>query len=225
MKAKSIGALLISGLVAFSALFASAPASASDLDDEKDSSQSVDSPSPFKSSRPKPTSKSVESYQFEDDDDDDDEFDQRVKKKYGSRDHLSVPPLVVKPGYDDDDADDDEDDDSYVAEDEDEATVESNSKLSSAGRSVSQSETLSVTTPQLSSVETNSGAVAAVSGSSLQTTQNIQTGQKMDLTQVKIQSKTPAERFMDAALVGLAAMGAGAIGLGAMASSKALRRR
>jgi hypothetical protein len=219
MKAKSIGALLISGLFAFSALFASAPACASDFDDEKDSSQSVESPSPFKSSRPKPTSKSVESYQFEDDDDDDDdEFDQRVKKKYGSRDHLSVPPLVVKPGHDDDD-----DDDGYVAEAE--ATDESTSKISSAGRSVLQSETLSVTTPQLSSVVPNSGTVAAVAGSSLQTTQDIQTGQKMDLTKVKIQSKTPAERFMDAALVGLAAMGAGAIGLGAMASSKALRRR
>jgi hypothetical protein len=219
MKAKSIGALLISGLFAFSAFFASAPASASDFDDEKDSSQSVESPSPFQSSRPKPTSKSVESYQLEsDDEDDDDEFDQRVKKKYGSRDHLSVPPLVVRPSHDDD-----EDDDGYVAEAE--ATDESTSKISSAGRSVLQSETLSVTTPQLSSIATNSGTVAAVAGSSLQTTQNIQTGQKMDLTQVKIQSKTPAERFMDAALVGLAAMGAGAIGLGAMASSKALRRR
>jgi hypothetical protein len=223
MKAKSIGALLISGLFAFSALFASAPASASDFDDEKDSSQSVESPSPFKSSRPKPTSKSVESYEFEDDDkDDDEEFDQRVKKKYGSRDHLSVPPLVVKPGHDDDD-DDDEEVDAYKAETE--SAVESTSQISSAGKSVSQSETLSVTTPQLSSAVSNSGTVATVAGSSLQTTQDIQTGQKMDLTQVKIQSKTPAERFMDAALVGLAAMGAGAIGLGAMASSKALRRR
>jgi hypothetical protein len=128
---------------------------------------------------------------------------------------------VVKPGHDDDD--DDEEVDEYEAETEN--AVESTSQLSSAGKSVSQSETLSVTTPQLSSVVPNSGTVAAVAGSSLQTTQDIQTGQKMDLTQVKIQSKTPAERFMDAALVGLAAMGVGAIGLGAMASSKALRRR
>jgi hypothetical protein len=50
-------------------------------------------------------------------------------------------------------------------------------------------------------------------------------GQQMDLTKVRIQSKTPAERFLDAALFGLAAMAAGAIALGAMAASKVLRRR
>lgn len=208
-------AFLLAGFLVFGGLFTASPAFAED--DENDDSTSevveVDSPPtvhpPKPSHAPKPEGEKKR---------------KELEEKYGKKDRLALPPLVIRPIRDTDDleAEADEDD-----EDEEDSSV--------AGSSVRQ--TPAPQNPMVSEVSGSVGIASAgfiaINPVSASNAGNAASGRAVnpeqsnpiDISQVKFSRKTPAEVFIQASQVGLYAMAVGAVALGLVAASRAIRRK
>lgn len=207
-------AFLLSGFLVFGAVAFSAPAHAED-DDEDETSEVVQSPSPEKPKYKKGEEKRKE-----------------LEEKYGKQGRLSVPPLIIRPKRDNDDLEGQE---SSEVEDEDEESQISQSltpdaPVAGAGAKVLGGQTAVDSPSSLGIASTNFIAInpmTAADGAAGGTGRavNPQQNTPIDISNVRFTRKTPAEVFIQASQVGLYAMAAGAIVLGLIAASRAIRRK
>ena len=207
MNKKSVSAVLISAIVFSSALFSAVPATASD-DDEGDE---------------------IELYQDVDQDHEDIEKKVRdeIKRKYGPREHLQMPPLVVRLKQERSKTEDSHKSQEIEAQDSDAGESGGQSFADddeSGGQSFSNAslgvENLVVTIPQ--SASTNKSV--AVVPTDVQN-MSVVVGSPVEISSIRYTLKTPAEKFVEAASFGLIAMLISALGLAAVVSSRAIRRK
>ena len=226
MNKKSVSAVLISAIVFSSALFSAAPATASD-DDEGDE---------------------IELYQEVGQDHDDLEKKVRdeIKRKYGPREHLQMPPLVVRPKKiqanlgetpktqssktQKTELEDDSDDSAGASvggaslsgpesSEQNSTSSGSNSEDDQVFGSASLSN-LEATIPQVSNT-TNTVTVVPKTAENI----TVFVGEPIEISSIRYTLKTPAEKFVEAASFGLIAMLISALGLAAVVSSRAIRRK
>jgi hypothetical protein len=234
MRKLAPAAFLISGIIVFGGLFIAAPAQA---DDEEDSTTSEvlstpkpHVPHPEKSGLPKP---SKEPHAKRDE----------LEQKYGKEGRLSLPPLVIRPKRDTDEvssssgfeSEDDDDDDSPSST----TTKIDKTGAASAGSKSAGTTSQGTSTGSSTTTTTDAGVGAASAGfiavnpaaknspvtSKAGTLVNPQQNTPIDISNVEFTRKTPADVFIQAAQVGLYAMGAGAIVLSLLAVSRAIRRK
>lgn len=236
MRKLAPAAFLISGILVFGGLFIATPAQADD-DEETSTTEVVGTPKPHAphpehtdGPRPKP---SKEPHIKRDE----------LEQKYGKEGRLSLPPLVIRPKRDTDEVtessafevEDDDDDDSS------ETSTTSTTKIDKTGKASAGSATPgtsgSSSTSQSSGLDTGVGAASAgfiainpAAKNSLVTSKagtlvNPQQNVPIDISNVQFTRKTPADMFIQAAQVGLYAMGVGAIALSLIAASRAIRRK
>ena len=206
-------AFLLTGFLVFGALAFSAPAHADD-DEDDETSEVVQSPSPKEPKHEKGEEKRKE-----------------LEEKYGKQGRLSVPPLVIRPKRDSDDLEGEES--SEVEDDEDGQSTQSgipDAPVTGAGANVLGGQTPSDTPSSLGIASTNFIAInpmTAADGAAGGTGRavNPQQNTPIDISNVKFTRKTPAEVFIQASQVGLYAMAAGAIVLGLITASRAIRRK
>ena len=224
MRKTAPAAFFISGFMVFGALFVASPAHADD-DDEEGTSEVTQSPAPLR-----PIHKEG------------DEKRKQLREKYGKQGKLSLPPLVIRPKRDTDDLEgeegDEEDEDeveneqpAIVSQDSNtDAAVAADSKVTGAGVKVAATQPTSQNTQNLGVASTNFIAInpmtaaeglAGGTGRAVNPHQNI----PIDISTVRLTRKTPAEVFIQASQVGLFAMAAGALVLGVIAASRAIRRK
>jgi len=204
-------AFLLSGFLVFGAVVFSAPAYADD-DEDDETSEVVQSPSTEQPKHKKGEEKRKE-----------------LQEKYGKQGRLSVPPLVIRPKRDNDDLEVEE---SSEVEEEDEQqssqSVEPDAPV--GGAKVQGGQTTAETPGSLGIASTNFIAInpmTAADGAAGGTGRavNPQQNTPIDISNVRFTRKTPAEVFIQASQVGLYAMAAGAIVLGLIAASRAIRRK
>jgi hypothetical protein len=205
---------LLAGFLVFGGLIMSTPAYAEDEDDEG-TSEVMQSPAPEKPRHKKGEEKRKE-----------------LEEKYGKQGRLSVPPLVIRPKRDNDDLEveesaDDEDEDE---EDENSPIVAPDASVTGAGAGVEGIQPAGDATGSLGIASTNfiainpmtaADGIAGGTGRAVNPQQNT----PIDISRVRFTKKTPAEVFIQASQVGLYAMAAGAIVLGLIAASRAIRRK
>lgn len=138
---------------------------------------------------------------------------QELEEKYGKDSHLTLPPLVIRPeGYID---------------------ITGTAVVGGAGSFVGQ-----VTTDRSSSGQSSGGQTSGGQSSSFKPANgrpadrptetvmiNPEKNIEIDISAISPATKTPADVFLDSATTGLVAMGFGAVGLGAVAGVRAIRRR
>lgn len=207
-------AFLLSGFLVFGAVAFSAPAYADD-DEDEETSEVVESPSPLKPKHKKGEEKRKE-----------------LEEKYGKQGRLSVPPLIIRPKRDSDDLEGVE---SSEVEDEDEEaqstqSVTPDAPVTGAGAKVLGGQSAADSPSSLGIASTNFIAInpmTAADGAAGGTGRavNPQQNAPIDISKVRFTRKTPAEVFIQASQVGLYAMAAGAIVLGLIAASRAIRRK
>ena len=207
-------AFLLSGFLVFGAVAFSPPAYADD-DEDEETSEVVESPSPLKPKHKKGEEKRKE-----------------LEEKYGKQGRLSVPPLIIRPKRDSDDLEVEE---SSEVEDEDEEaqstqSVTPDAPVTGAGAKVLGGQSAADSPSSLGIASTNFIAInpmTAADGAAGGTGRavNPQQNTPIDISKVRFTRKTPAEVFIQASQVGLYAMAAGAIVLGLIAASRAIRRK
>lgn len=207
-------AFLLSGFLVFGAVAFSAPSYADD-DEDEETSEVVESPSPLQPKHKKGEEKRKE-----------------LEEKYGKQGRLSVPPLIIRPKRDSDDLEGVE---SSEVEDEDEETqstqsVTPDAPVTGAGAKVLGGQSAADSPSSLGIASTNFIAInpmTAADGAAGGTGRavNPQQNTPIDISNVRFTRKTPAEVFIQASQVGLYAMAAGAIVLGLIAASRAIRRK
>lgn len=213
-------ATLISGLLILGGLVAATPAMADDEDHPKPNGTSGVLPS----RAPHPS---------ESDGDVVEKKHRELEQKYGGKGRLSLPPLVIRPQRDSDDLETtDETDDVVVVPEEcvsDAATDCSPATTTKQGLIGSGSSSSNATVKKSStgfiavSPQTIGGTAPAVSapGTPINPEQSV----PINIQQASFNEPTPAEVFIQASQVGLYVMGAGALALGAVAGSRAIRRK
>jgi len=195
------GFLLIGGLVL------SAPAHADDEDDSRESSTIVPAP---KQPGPKPTVPMGEQKRKE------------LEDKYGKQGHLSLPPLVIRPKRESDELSESSETNELEAEEGEAFTGagatggSSSTKGASTGGAGVAAQSFISTNPA-----TNSTQILGSSGTAVNPERNI----PIDISSVKFSRKTPADTFIQAAQVGLVAMGVGAVALTVVAATRSIRRK
>ena len=221
-------AFLISGILVFGGLFIASPAHADDEDGKSESSEV--SPTPVQTQNPKvhspkrPIAPRVIKQHIK---------RRELEQKYGKEGHLSLPPLVIRPKRDTDDVA--EGSALRFGDDDDEGmNVTPNSGAASAGTGAASAGTSgdSSSGSTQTAGKASAGFIAvnpAANGSGVTvksgTMVNPQQNTAIDLSNVKITKKTPADVFIQAAQVGLYAMAAGALVLSVIAASRAIRRK
>lgn len=232
MNKKSAIATLISALLLSSSIFSAVPANASD-DDDKEQKTGIT--------------------QVHDQDHDDDlekKVREEIKRKYGQREHLQMPPLVVRlkksenrpEKYPSQSESESESDSDSVSSTETDATfggasMGQDGDVVVSGGGVGTSENsgsydsnstfgsaslsnLVVTVPQTA----NTSETIAVLPKSAQNI-SVLVGEPIEISSIRYTIKTPAERFIEAASFGLFAMLISALGLAAVVGSRAIRRK
>jgi hypothetical protein len=196
-------ALAATGLLIFGGIFTTAPAFGEDdeSDDNEQSSQSTPTP--------KIQSSSAEDSDDEDSEDESDESEeseidesretelkhQELEEKYGKDGHLSLPPLVIRP-----------------------------EGFTGPGRSTLVGGAGSYIGLGLGSA-TKSQSGAGYERPTETVIINPEKNIAIDISAVSSARKTPADVFIESATTGLFAMGFGAVGLGVVAGTRAIRRR
>lgn len=141
-----------------------------------------------------------------------DEKRKELEEKYGKQGKLSLPPLVIRPKRDTDDLEGEEDDDDDNDEQDNgtQATNENTGNLGIASTSF-------IAINPMTAAE----GLAGGTGRAVNPHQNT----PIDISNVRLTRKTPAEVFIQASQVGLFAMAAGALVLGLITASRAIRRK
>ena len=237
MRKLAPAAFLISGILVFGGLFIATPAQADD-DEETSTTEVVGTPKPHAphpehtdAPKPKP-SKEPHIKRNE------------LEQKYGKEGRLSLPPLVIRPKRDTDEVtessvfeDDDDDDD----EDSTKAPAVSSTKVDKTGTASAGSSPVgtkdSGSTSGVSGSDSGVGIASAgfiainpAAKNSLTTSKpgtlvNPTQNAPIDITNVQFTRKTPADMFIQAAQVGLYAMGVGAVALALFAATRSIRRK
>ena len=200
-------AFMTAGFLLLGGLVLSAPAHADDEDDSKGSSKVVPAP---KQPGPKPTGPMGEQKRKE------------LEDKYGKQGHLSLPPLVIRPKRESDELSESSETDELEAEEGEAFTGagatggSSSSKGASTGGAGVAAQSFISTNPA-----TNSTQILGSSGTAVNPERNI----PIDISSVKFSRKSPADTFIQAAQVGLVAMGVGAVALTVVAATRSIRRK
>jgi len=247
MRKIASAAFLLSGALVFSGLMLAAPAQAADTDDSANSEviQSPEaSPSPKgpglkfhepKIHLPKPeVSRAPKTPKAKLETKEQGAKRLELEQKYGKAGRLSLPPLVIRPkrntdevvgtpGLRVDDSDADSSADNPVS-----GTASAGS--APAVSNGSSSTNTSVSSPGVGSASAGFIAVNPAAKDSVVTVKtgtavNPQQNTAIDISNVKLTKKTPADVFIQAAQVGLYAMAAGALFLSLVAASRAIRRK
>ena len=235
MRKLAPAAFLISGVLVFGGLFIAPPAYADD-EDESSTSEVVESPKPHEPKLHKQEKQEKPEKQPHIKRDE-------LMQKYGKDGRLSLPPLVIRPKRDTDEVsgssvfEEDHDD----GDESSEAPSTSSSKIKNTGKASAGSATPGTNISNSTGESTGSGAgVGAASAgfiainpaakNSVTTSKpgtlvNPQQNAPIDISNVQFTQKTPADMFIQAAQVGLYAMGVGAIALSLIAASRAIRRK
>ena len=234
MRKLAPAAFLISGILVFGGLFIAAPAYADDEDQAPSSdvveAPKVHEPKPDKSGFPMPKP-SKEPHIKRDE----------LEQKYGKQGRLSLPPLVIRPKRDTDEVTESS---AFEVEDDDDSSetpTSSTTKIDKTGKASAGSATAGTngtgSTSQSSGLDSGVGAASAgfiainpAAKNSLVTSKagtlvNPKQNVPIDISNVQFTRKTPADMFIQAAQVGLYAMGVGAIALALIAASRAIRRK
>jgi len=128
---------------------------------------------------------------------------QELEEKYGKDSHLTLPPLVIRPeGYID---------------------ITGTAVVGGVGSFVGQVTTDRSSGGQSSNVKPANGRPADRPTETVMI--NPEKNIEIDISAISPATKTPADVFLDSATTGLVAMGFGAVGLGAVAGVRAIRRR
>ena len=188
-------ALAATGLLIFSGVFTSAPAFAEDNDTEGDEDSKNSSQV---SPTPKPQDAQGESQESEEDESRETELKhQELEEKYGKEGHLSLPPLVIRP-----------------------------EGFSEPGRSTLVGGAGSFIGVGLGLGPAPKRPPGVASERPTETVMiNPEKNIAIDISAVSPAKKTPADVFIESATTGLLAMGFGAVGLGVVAGTRAIRRR
>ena len=230
-------AFLAAGFLIFTGLIVAAPAYADD-EDEDSTSEILEVGDNGKTEThlpkpPKPVKPTGELKRKE------------LEEKYGKTWRLSVPPLVIRPMRETDDVVEESDDsDDYEDTDTPAATSSTSSssttgttatdpKVSGAGAKVvggqpqtSVTGALGIASSQFIAVNPVSAGKAGLAGITSTGRQvNPEQSTAIDISNVKLTRKTPADAFIQASQVGLYAMAVGAVVLALVAASRAIRRK
>lgn len=210
-------AFLLAGFLVLGGLFTASPAFAEDDENEDSTSEVVEVGSPPTIHPPKPTPGASHAPRPVGE-----KKRKELEEKYGKKDRLALPPLVIRPIRDTDDleaeADENDEDDSTVAGSTVRQTPAPDSTADSgASGSVGIASAGFIAINPVSA----SNAGNAASGRAV----NPEQSNPIDISQVKFSRKTPAEVFIQASQVGLYAMAVGAVALGLVAASRAIRRK
>lgn len=204
MRKSQLTALAASGLVLFGLFFVPAGAFADDDDDDDDRDSSVIEPGKREH-------------------DETDRKHKDLEERYGKDGHLIVPPLVIRPEKDGEEH-------VIVAPPTGVGNTSGQNSIAPIGESAniegaSIGRGFVLTTPSGGSVGqvvgANVGQLANETLTSFDPEQNL----PVEIGTSKAGSKTPADIFIESATVGLIAMGVGAISLGAIAGTRAIRRK
>lgn len=230
MNKKSAIAALISALLLSSSIFSAVPANASD-DDDKEQKTGI-----------------IQVHDQDHDDDLEKKVREEIKRKYGQREHLQMPPLVVRlkksenrpekyPSQSETESESDpvsstetnaifggasmgQDGDVVVSGGGVGASDDSDSFDSNTTFGSASLSNLVVTVPQTA----NTSETIAVLPKSAQNI-SVLVGEPIEISSIRYTIKTPAERFIEAASFGLFAMLISALGLAAVVGSRAIRRK
>lgn len=203
MRKSPLTALAASGLVLFGVFFVPATAFADDEDDD-DRDTSV-----------------IEPRKREHDETDRKHKD--LEERYGKDGHLIVPPLVIRPEKEGEEH-------AVVAPPTGLGTTSGQNSIAPNGDSIniegaSLGRGFVLTTPSGGSagqvVGSNAGQLVNETLTSFDPEQNL----PVEIGTSQAGSKTPADIFIESATVGLIAMGVGAVSLGAIAGTRAIRRK
>ena len=240
MRKLAPAAFLISGIIVFGGLFIAAPAYADDEDQAPSSdvveTPKVHEPKPDKSGFPIPKP-SKEPHIKRDE----------LEQKYGKQGRLSLPPLVIRPKRDTDEVSEDsliDPDDVKPAKNPNKSPNKLNSGSATTTDKTGAASAGSAPAPVRSGSSTDSsGSDSGVSkasagfiainpaaknsvvtpkaGTMVDPKQNA----PIDISKAQFTKKTPADMFLQAAQVGLYAMGVGAIVLALIAATRSIRRK
>ena len=233
MRKLAPAAFLISGILVFGGLFIATPAQADD-EDQATTSDVIETP---KVHEPKP---SKEPHIKRDE----------LEQKYGKQGRLSLPPLVIRPKRDTDEVSGDTDKDLDVTKPEKNRNKATNKlpKLNSGSTTTidktGAASAGSAPAPvQSGSATDTSGSDAGVGKASAGfiainpaaknsvvtpkagTMVDPKLNAPIDISKAQFTKKTPADMFLQAAQVGLYAMGVGAIALALIAATRSIRRK
>lgn len=232
MRKLAPAAFLISGMLVFGGLFIATPAYADD-DDESSTTEVVETPKQHGPKFEKPAKPEKQPHVKRDE----------LVQKYGKDGKLSLPPLVIRPKRDTDEVsgssvfevEEDDDDDSSEAPSTSTTKVDKTGKASAGSAtagtngagSTSQSSGLDagVGTASAGFIAINPAAKNSLVTSKAGTLVNPKQNVPINISNVQFTRKTPADLFIQAAQVGLYAMGAGAVALSLIAASRAIRRK
>ena len=233
MRKLAPAAFLISGILVFGGLFVSAPAYADD-EDQAPTSDVVETP---KVHEPKPAKQPHIKR---------DELEQ----KYGKQGRLSLPPLVIRPKRDTDEVSDDTQIDLDVTKPAKNPNKAPNKPPKLNSGSTSTIDKTGAASAGSAPAPVRSGSATDTSGSDAGvgkasagfiainpaaknsvvtpkagTMVNPKINAPIDISKAQFTKKTPADMFIQAAQVGLYAMGVGAIALALIAATRSIRRK
>jgi hypothetical protein len=142
---------------------------------------------------------------------------QEIEQKYGKKGKLTFSPLIIRPMRESDSLDEDSDDSS---DDDDER------EESQTARNDDSAKSLSVASAGTAGfIAVNPALKSAGSAGMDGTVVFPERNAPIDISNVKLNRKTPADAFLQAAQFGLSVMAAGALALTAVAASRAIRRK
>jgi len=237
MRKLAPAAFLISGILVFGGLFIATPAQAADevdtLTTEEVRTPKLQGPRPEHTDAPR-TKPSKEPHVKRNE----------LEQKYGKEGRLSLPPLVIRPKRDTDEVTESS---AFEVEDDDDSSENPvtdstmGQKIGKTGKASAGSATAGTngtgSTSQSSGLDTGVGAASAgfiainpAAKNSLVTSKagtlvNPKQNVPIEISNVQFTRKTPADLFLQAAQVGLYAMGVGAVALSLIAASRAIRRK
>ena len=231
MRKLAPAAFIVSGTLVFGGLFLSTPAYAADDEGEK-SSVSTETHETEKPEKPQKPER-LEPHP--------DKVHRELEEKYGKEGRLSVPPLVIRPKRETDafistpnglveikETDSDASPDTSVSSGTKAATTNKGliaPSTGTPGSTVDSSIGSSVGSASAGFIAINpakkSGVTTQTSGVQVFPEQNL----PIDISHANFERQTPADVFIQAAQVGLIAMAGGAVVLGGVAASRAIRRK
>lgn len=210
-------AFLLAGFLVFGGLFTASPAFAEDDENEDSTSEVIEVDSPPTVHLPKPAPGLNQAPKPESE-----KKRKELKEKYGKKDRLALPPLVIRPIRDTDDLEAEEDQD-----DEEDSTIAGSTVRQTpapdSANNAGVSGSVGIASAGFIAINPVSASNAgnAASGRAV----NPEQSNPIDISQIKFSRKTPAEVFIQASQVGLYAMAVGAVALGLVAASRAIRRK
>lgn len=211
MRKNAPAAFLLTGLLAFGAVFIATPAQADDDENEKSSSEV--------NQGPRPGDRKGEGFEHP--------KRKELEEKYGKEGRLSLPPLVIRPKRETDEVANlkNEEFEDGEAKNTDVSSAEKLSGPATAGSAPASGLDANVGSASAGFIAVNPAAKDSGVRIKTGTMVNLQQNSAIDLNNVKITKKTPADVFIQAAQVGLYAMAAGALALSVVAASRAIRRK